>query len=390
MKHFFPAVLALFLMSLATFAQKSKTKSDPEIKIPMEPAYWEYDPEKTEFTTDGNLKVFRIKNARGNKVSLKNQTFANGTIEFDTKGMKGFAGIYFRMASGLKEGEQFYVRAFGGLTPDNRTTLQYSSVVDSTSMWDMTDEYQAGATIYDNDWNHFKMVMSGRQLRVYVNDMSKPAIVVAKMEGSSDTGSIYFTGEGTYANLVLKSGATEGLSPEAVNTLDYNDTRYVRNWLVSEPKVLPAGKEPFALDYRALEVPDSSANWTMMSAKYRGIINLTPVYGAVKKEGRRIAWMKTVIRSSKSQERILNLGFSDEVWIFINGQFLYADKNIFGKPQQKTPRGRCTLENTSVKIPLREGKNEILIGLASDFYGWGIVARFDDMDGLQLMKESKK
>jgi len=35
---------------------------------------------------------------------------------------------------------------------------------------------------------------------------------------------------------------------------------------------------------------------------------------------------------------------------------------------------------------LKEGKNEILIGLANYFYGWGIIARLDDVPGIRLMK----
>jgi hypothetical protein len=101
---------------------------------------------------------------------------------------------------------------------------------------------------------------------------------------------------------------------------------------------------------------------------------------------RRLAWIKTTIYATKAQEKKLNLGFSDEVWVFINGQILYIDKNYFGTPSQKTPRARCTIENTSFNVPLKEGENEILIGLANYFYGWGIIARFDDTDGIQIVK----
>jgi hypothetical protein len=60
--------------------------------------------------------------------------------------------------------------------------------------------------------------------------------------------------------------------------------------------------------------------------------------------------------------------------------------NYFGTPGQKQPNGRCTIENTSIKLPLKEGKNEIMIALANYFYGWGIVARLDDTNGIQLDK----
>jgi len=46
--------------------------------------------------------------------------------------------------------------------------------------------------------------------------------------------------------------------------------------------------------------------------------------------------------------------------------------------------GRCTIENASFKLPLKEGKNEILVATANYFYGWGIIARLDDTNGIQF------
>jgi hypothetical protein len=71
--------------------------------------------------------------------------------------------------------------------------------------------------------------------------------------------------------------------------------------------------------------------------------------------------------------------------MFINGQILYVDKNYFGTPQAKD-RGRCIIENATIKLPLKKGKNEILIALANYFYGWGIIARLDDTDGIEIEK----
>ncbi len=37
-----------------------------------------------------------------------------------------------------------------------------------------------------------------------------------------------------------------------------------------------------------------------------------------------------------------------------------------------------------VLLPLRQGDNELMVAVGSNFYGWGIVARFDDLDGLTI------
>ena len=57
-----------------------------------------------------------------------------------------------------------------------------------------------------------------------------------------------------------------------------------------------------------------------------------------------------------------------------------------GTPGQKSPNGRCTIENTYFTLPRKEGNYEILVGLANYFYGWGIIARLDDTDGIQIEK----
>jgi hypothetical protein len=131
-------------------------------------------------------------------------------------------------------------------------------------------------------------------------------------------------------------------------------------------------------------VPDSSSQWSPIRAEGRAIVNLSRKFGSVKNDLRRLAWLKTTIRSDKIQEKLLNLGFSDEVWVLLNGQILYVDKNYFGTPGQKEPKGRCTIENTSFRISLKEGDNELLIGLANYFYGWGIIARLNNMEGIEI------
>jgi hypothetical protein len=296
------------------------------------------------------------------------------------------------MSDDKKNGENFYIRSFGPVTAENRTTLQYAAIMDGMSIWDLTDEYQSGAVINQQGWNHVKLVVSGKQMKVYVNDMIRPALIVPELEGQRDAGSISLSGNVIYANLVIKPNATEGLSADAGYISTYNDTRYIRNWKVSPAINFPFGKDivmPLPSAHgklNASELPDSTTVWTDIKAESRGVVNLSRKFGSMPNDERRLAWIKTTIHATKAQEKKLNFGFSDEVWVFINGQILYVDKNYFGTPSQKTPRARCTIENTSFNVPLKEGENEILIGLANYFYGWGVIARFDDTDGIQIVK----
>jgi hypothetical protein len=389
-------VCVVVLFALHSFAQQSKKNpiaKKGEIKIPMKASSWEFDSTQVEFVKHRSVDAIKSKNNAYYRVVLKDHIFANGTIEFDVElvGM-GFPGINFRMSDDKKNGENFYIRSFGPVTPEVRTTLQYAAIIDGMSIWDLSDEYQSGAAIHQEGWNHVKLVVSGKQMKAYVNDMTRPALIVPQLEGWTDAGGIFLTGNVIYANLVIKPNATEGLDPNPGYISAYHDTRYLRNWMVSASKDFPFGKDvviplpSMTGSLNASELPDSATQWTQIRAEPRGIINLTRKFGAVSKDARRLTWIKTTIESDKAQDKILNLGFSDEVWVFINGQLFYIDKNYFGTPAQKLPNGRCTIENTSFKLPLKEGKNEIMIGIANYFYGWGIIARLEDVNGIQLMK----
>jgi hypothetical protein len=384
--------LLLTILHLAAFmavAQKAKMKAGNVISIPMEPAYWQYDTASIKFIQHRNVKAVYVKN--GAPLFLKNQKFSNGTIEYDVELGQGFPGISFRLSDDQKNGDSFYLRYFGTTSPESRTALQYAAVIGGMSIWDLTDEYQAGATFKIPGWNHVKLVVSGKQMKAYVNDMSRPAMIVPALESGREEGGISFSGgQVTIANLVIRPDAVEELSPAPGYISTYNDTRYLRHWLVSPAQDFPYGKEiVHTLPYMSgtpvkPALPDSTTTWTMIKAEDRGVMNLTRRFGPVKDNVRRLAWLKTTIQSERVQERTLSIGFSDEIWLFVNGQVLYVDKNHFGSPGQKFPRGRCTIENATVRLPLKEGKNEIMIGLANYFFGWGVVVRLDDMDGIHL------
>ena len=141
----------------------------------------------------------------------------------------GFPGISFRMSEDRKNGEIFYIRSFGPVGPETRTTLQYAALMGGINIWDLSDEYQAGAVINQTGWNHVKLVVSGKQMKVYVNDMSRVALLVPELEGWRESGTISLSGNVIYANLVIRPGVTEGLRPEPGYLATYQDTRYLRN-----------------------------------------------------------------------------------------------------------------------------------------------------------------
>jgi len=386
-------ILGLFLLVTVnvTNGQRKEQKKNKVIEFPMTEKHWAAVTDNVEFLNYKSLPAVRSNNENGFGIMLKDFEFTNGTIEFDVelKG-SGFPGIDFRIDKDTLNSEKFYIRYFG--TPDDlkRTTLQYAAVLDRANMWDVTDDYQAAATIHEEKWNHVKLVINGKQMKVYVNDTQRAALHVPALEGITDSGGIALTGNVVYANFIVRPNVTEDLASNEGYDPTYSDSRYLRNWSVTDPIDFPFGKDIMrgiprspgvAIDTDLL---DSTAVWKPLKAERRALVNLTRLFGSVEQGQRKLAWIKTAISSETDQEKRVDLGFSDEVWVFINGQPLLTDKNYYGSPGMKEPRGRCTIENTSFQLPLQKGENEILIGVTNYFFGWGIIARVADTDGLKF------
>lgn len=357
----------------------------------MTSEHWIPKTDNVEFMTYKSTKAVKSSNDDDFEIVLKDMDFSVGTIEFDVelKG-RGFPGIHFHLDEGTGNSEFFYLRYFGALNPFSRTTLQYAAFMDGVNLWDITDEYQAGAALTEGRWNHIKLVISENQMEAYVNDMERAALKVPVLEGLTKTGKISLNGDVIYANFKVIPNEIEDMAHGIGYDPTYNDPNYLRNWEVQEPIAFATGKDimkqndnaPFAIIDPTYF--NSTKKWSTVTAKHRGIINLTEVFGATEEGQRRLTWLKTKITSDSDQQKLIKMGFSDEVWVFINGQPVHQNKNYYGSPGMKAPRGRCTIENTSFTLPLQQGENEILVGVSNYFFGWGIVARVDDTSGLQF------
>jgi hypothetical protein len=186
-------------------------------------------------------------------------------------------------------------------------------------------------------------------------------------------------GFAAFANLVVKHGEVEGLSSTAGIDLTDHDANYIRNWLVSQPKSLEPGRELHQGD-----LPTPETVFEPMAAERNGLVNVTRRYGV---GDRQYVWLKVKIRSTANVLRKMNLGFSDEVWIFLNQQMVYVDKNLYLQGMRKAPNGRCSVENSTLTLPLKAGDNELTIGVANDFYGWGIIARLETVEDLEIIND---
>jgi hypothetical protein len=159
------------------------------------------------------------------------------------------------------------------------------------------------------------------------------------------------------------------------------DGRLVRNWRLSPFSALPNGKDAMYDD-----MPGASQGWKPIHTERNGLVNLSREYGVpLHAPNRAVAWLKTTITSDRKQMKKVDIGWTRELWVFVNGKLVYADKNLFEQEgARKFPDARCSLENGALTLPLEAGDNEVAVAIANNFYGWGLMLRLADSEGLHL------
>ncbi len=371
-----------FCLPFVTHAQADKVRI-----IPFNAESWSFEPGRVEFLpaappVDGvrphgpAMKII----GRGTVVA-KNIDFSDGVIDFDIQPIdSNFASFYFRRQDAM-EAESFYFRtSWASGKPDVMEGVQYTPVIKGVNAWNLLPHYQGNASFRQENWNHVRIQIAGKQMLIFVNSEIRPTLTIPRLEGNTTHGSFAFEGQMVVAHLTVRatipvaSGWLAG--PDGYDPTD-NDPRYIRHWQVSQPDTIATG-----IDFGKNMLPGKQTAWTPIDAERRGLVNLTRMFG--RSSPRRIVWLKTTLQSGKEWNYKLRLGFTNDVWVFLNGKYLYTDKNYYDEPSMKIPRARVSIENCSFNLPLKAGANELLIGVANDFFGWGIVGRLDENNGLMM------
>jgi len=369
------AIIREFLTRLAA------VKDAKPILIDMTAERWQTG-ENAEFLRELGFYhgLMRLNNGRA---VLRDVTFSDGTIEFDVNTIgRGMPGIAFRRQDD-KNFELLYLRPDAACAAF-QACLQYTPATHGVSLWDFFPRYQTRAPLRENGWNHIKMVVFGRRMNVFVNDAPSPTLQVDRLEGDAMKGGLHLQGPATFANIVITPNAVDDLSPEPASDPLDGDRGLVRNWRLSSFSQLPNGKDP-----QYAEIPRGTKEWQPIRTERRGLVNISRVYGKPLAEPvRAVAWLQTTIMSDKKQTKKINIGWTRELWVFVNGKLVYADQNLFEKEgARKFPDARCSLENGSFALPLEAGENEIAVAIANDFFGWGIIMRLTDPEGVHLQSE---
>ena len=91
---------------------------------------------------------------------------------------------------------------------------------------------------------------------------------------------------------------------------------------------------------------------------------------------------KLLVESPREQVKEFTFGFSDYVFVYLNGRVIY-----YGADTQNSRDYRFlgTIGYfDKLFLPLKKGTNEIWLVIPEDFGGWGVKAKFEDMSNISL------
>jgi hypothetical protein len=302
---------------------------------------------------------------------LKDVEFGNGVIEVDiafAARSRSYPGIVFRMES---EGnyERFYVRPHR--SPYYSDALQYTPGFNGTDGWQLYngEGYTASTDVLPDQWIHLKMEVSGKQARVFLDDTLQPALVITDLKRGVSKGGIGLMGPRD------KTAYFSNFKYRIDNTLEFDPPPEIETPLgmITEWEL----SQPFELTSIDLErTPEQQGitdiTWQKVQSDPTGLVDISRYTGRTSRVGDCV-FARTMIESDRDTVLNLKFGYSDAIFVFINGNLVFFGNSAY---QHRDPSflGIIGL-NDAIYLPLKQGGNELLLLVAESFGGWGFMCQ---------------
>ena len=87
--------------------------------------------------------------------------------------------------------------------------------------------------------------------------------------------------------------------------------------------------------------------------------------------------------SDREQSKTVAFGYSDRLRLFVNDRLFYTGTNGY---RTRDYRYLGTIGYfDAVTVPLRKGRNELVFAVSESFGGWGVQAKFNNLDGITIL-----
>lgn len=330
---------------------------------------------------------------QGGIAYLKDVAFQNGIIEFDVfmQEQRSFFGPIFRIED-ENNYEEFYLRSHLSGKPD---AMQYTPVYNGVSAWQLYHDQGAPGSFDLNNWKmtalggyntpyvftfgqwmHVKLLIADTSAEIYFNNEKEPTLQIRELKRGLKTGTIGVQAGAApahFANFSYTKMDKVNLAKAPLNAAPEEPNR-IAKWLISET----FGEKELE---NQTQLPDAflkTRQWGALEAERTGLVNISKLRERTPEKNTVLA--KFELNATKDQLKKLELGFSDRARVYCNGILLYSGNNTY---QSQDYRHLGTIGfYDAVYLPLKKGKNEIMIAVSETFGGWGIQGKLENQDAI--------
>ncbi|MBS1796149.1 MAG: hypothetical protein JSS81_20015 [Acidobacteria bacterium] len=321
---------------------------------------------------------------------VKDLELRDGVIDVDvaTPASRGFFGIQFRIANDGADAEWIYLRQHKSGAPD---AMQYTPVLNTGLNWQLYNGpgFTGAVEIPKNEWFHLRLEITGAQARLFVKDMNRPALVVDDLKSGVQKGLValaVLTGETYFSNFEVRETPPapweRHLPPMPAGTLTKWSLSPAFDALARNPERAPEPAEMKTIEWQTVE---AEAPGIVAINRYRASPHPRVTFAndfAKRLEpqpGAKLVYARTEIDAARDEIRRLSIGYSDEVSVFLNGRIIYRGRSAqyFRDPAFL---GIVNPENDTLYLPLKKGRNELLLAVSELGGGWGFICRLTEME----------
>ena len=376
--------LSVFCVTLAGWAAYSQTPQT--LLFPPDSPQWEYQGQAKAAEHQGRKCIL----LNGGAAVLNDLTMRDGVIDVDvaTPAARGFFGIQFRIANQGANAEWVYLRQHKSGLPD---AMQYTPILNTGLNWQIYNGpgFTGAVDIPKDVWFHLRLEVAGAQAKLFVKDMEHPALVMDDLKSGVQKGFLALaglTGETYFSDFQVR------ITP---------DTPWSRHLPPMPPSTLV--RWSISPSYDALtrnlerdltQAERDEIRWEDVEAEAPGFVvinryresphpRVTFVNDFSKRldpqPGTKVVYARTSVDSERDQVKKLSLGYSDEVSLFVNGKIIYRGRSAqnFRDPGFL---GIMNPENDTIYVPLKKGRNELLLAVSELGGGWGFICRLENAE----------
>jgi hypothetical protein len=379
----FAAALMCLTFSVAVKAPAAQSQTQQPLSVPADSPRWELQGIARPAEYQGRKCLF----LDGGAATLKDFEMRDGVVDVDiaTPASRGFFGIQFRVAADGANAEWVYLRQHKSGYPD---AMQYTPVLNTGLNWQIYNGpgFTGALDIPKDVWFHLRLEVAGAQAKLYVKDMDKPALVMNDLKSGVQKGQValaVLTGATYFSNFEIRATPDapweRRLPPTPPGTLTRWSLSPSYDALSRNLELPPAEGEAMRWQEVEAEPPGFVVIYRYREAPHLRVTFANDFSRRLEPQpGMKLVYARTTIESDRDQVRKLYLGYSDDVSLFLNGKILFRGRSAqnFRDPGFL---GVINPENDAVYLPLKKGRNELVLALSELGGGWGFICRLADL-----------